>query len=263
MPAMAGGGSNLRPGEVALAHHGVLCLPDAPEFERRVLDALRQPLQDGEIIIARGGALARFPARFILLAAMQPCPCGDPAGCSCTPARARRYQERLTGTLGTWIPLHLTVDPPTFTGTTSENTDTASAARVAGARDRMRHRLAGTPWRVNGDSPHAELRCSWPPDAAGLAVIEHAVDLGVVSGLAAGRVTGVAWTLADLAGKPRPGAGECARELGRLVMAVPGPVTSSQSAGCYQLIGDAGAACVTSAADVLTQVSAAAVGDLG
>jgi magnesium chelatase family protein len=77
----------------------------------------------------------------------------------------------------------------------------------------MRHRLAGTPWRVNGEIPRAELRRTYRPDPAGLAVIEHAVDLGVISGLTAGRITGVAWTLADLAGRSRPGVDECTRAL--------------------------------------------------
>jgi magnesium chelatase family protein len=84
---------------------------------------------------------------------------------------------------------------------------------VTEARDRMRRRLADTPWRVNGDIPRAELRRSYPPAPGGAAVLDHAVDLGLVSGPAAGQVSGVAWTLADLAGKPRPDAGECAQAL--------------------------------------------------
>ena len=105
LAAMTASGTDLRPGEAALAHGGVLCLPDAPEFERGVLQSLWQPLADGEMVIARGGCIARFPARFILVAGMRPCPCGGGSGCACTPLQARRYRERVTGTLGAWLPL--------------------------------------------------------------------------------------------------------------------------------------------------------------
>lgn len=117
-----------------------------------------------------------------------------------------------------WLSLRLAVTPPRFADAVGERpgegADAISAELVAGARDRARHRLAGTPWRVNAEVPGAELRRTWPPDPAGIAVIDHAVDLGVLSTKGAGQVTSVAWTLADLAGKPRPGAGECALALG-------------------------------------------------
>lgn len=190
-----------------------MCLNDAPDFDIGVLHALRQPLQDREIVLVRAEATARFPVRFILLAGMCRCPCGGRPGCACTPLQARRYQQRLTSTLGTWLPLRLIVDPPTFSGSSGGDADAVSAARVAEARERMGQRLAGTLWRVNGDIPRAELRRSYPPTAAGLAVLGRAVDLGMVSDLSAGQITGVAWTLADLAGKPRPDTDECARAL--------------------------------------------------
>jgi len=87
--AVTGGGAGLQPGEAALAHGGVLCLDDAAAFERAVLRTLAQPLRDGEIVIARGGATARFPARFILVTGMRPCPCGASSGCTCTPPQTR------------------------------------------------------------------------------------------------------------------------------------------------------------------------------
>ena len=214
---IGGGGARLRPGEAALADHGVLCLPGAADFDRRVLDTLRQPLAKREIVITCGGATARFPARFILTAGLRRCPCTGPARCACTPLQARRYQGRLTSALGPWFPLRVTADPGTFTSTAApvadQDADTVSAARVAEARDRMRHRLAATPWRLNGDIPHHELTRTWPPAADGRAIIEHAIAVGVLSDLAARQVTAVAWTLADLAGKPRPGAAECTQAL--------------------------------------------------
>ncbi|MGA2830141.1 MAG: ATP-binding protein [Streptosporangiaceae bacterium] len=215
--AMIGGGTPLGPGEAAVAHHGVLCLPDAPDFGRRVLDTLRQPLTSDQIVITRGRVTAQFPARFILIAGLRRCPCGDPGRCTCTPAQIRRYQGRLTATLGAWLPLRVTVDPAAFTGSAAEppgrDADTVSAERVAAARDRMRHRLAGTPWQLNGDIPRRELALTWPPSADGIAVIDRAVELGGLSDPAAGQVTAVAWTLADLAAKPRPGAAECGQAL--------------------------------------------------
>ena len=215
--AVTGGGAGLQPGEAALAHGGVLCLDDAPAFERAVLRTLAQPLRDGEIVIARGGSIARFPARFILVAGMRPCPCGAGSGCTCTPLQTRRYRDRVTGTLGAWIPLRAAVDRPGLAhlpgGQPGQDTDALSAARVAEARDRMGHRLSGTPWRRNGDVPRHELARTHPPAGDGQAVIDHAIDLGLIGNLAARHITAVAWTLTDLADRSRPGAAECAQAL--------------------------------------------------
>jgi magnesium chelatase family protein len=215
--AVTGGGAGLQPGEAALAHGGVLCLNDAPEFERAVLRTLTQPLSNGEILIARGGAIARFPARFILVTGMRPCPCGAGSGCTCTPPQTRRYRSRVTGTLGAWMPLRVAVDPadlaPLADAPSGGEADALSAAQVAQARDRMNHRLAGTSWRRNGDIPHHELQRTYPPAGDGLALIDHAVERGVIGNLGAGHITAVAWTLADLAGRSRPGADECAQAL--------------------------------------------------
>jgi magnesium chelatase family protein len=215
--AVTGGGTGLQPGEAALAHGGVLCLDDGPESERAVLRTLAQPLRDGEIVIARGGAIARFPARFILVAGMRPCPCGESSGCTCTPLQTRRYRDRVTRTLGTWIPLRAAVDRPGLThvpgGQPGQDTDALSAVRVADARDRMGRRLSGTPWRRNGDIPRHELARTHPPADDGQAVIDHAIDLGLIGNLGARHITAVAWTLTDLAGRSRPGAAECAQAL--------------------------------------------------
>jgi magnesium chelatase family protein len=214
---LGGGTKTIRPGEAALAHRGVLFLRDAPEFPRDILTSLRQPLQHGEITVARAGITVRFPAKFTLIASSAPCPCGARPGCSCSAVRARRYRARLAGELGGRIAIFLNVVPP-CPGTAGVapvhgDTDTVSAERVAEARYRARRRFRDTPWRVNGDIPAAELRRSWPPTAEALAPVGRAVDLGEISARAAHDVVRVAWTLADLAGTARPGPDECGQAL--------------------------------------------------
>ena len=216
--AILGGGLRVtRPGEASLAHRGVLFLQDAPEFARDVLAALRQPLHDGEVTVARGGVIARFPAKFTLIASMPPCPCAGQAACSCSPLQARRYRGRFTAELGTYIGLwlHVTRPGPAAAGTADAagDADAISVGRVAAARDRARHRLAGTPWQLNADVPGAALRRSYQPEAEALAPIRRAADLGEISARAAHQVIRVAWTLADLAGNARPGADECGQAL--------------------------------------------------
>ena len=213
--ALVGGGLEItRLGEAALAHRGVLFLQDAPEFAAVALRVLRQPLSYGEVMVARGGSTVVFPARFILVAGMAPCPCGARPGCGCTSLRARRYRARFAGELGSYIAIWLQAAPPDPAGPRRAepgdgDPDVVSATRVAAARERARHRLDGTPWRVNADIPGAELRRCFQPTAEALAPISRAVDLGEISPRAAGQVIGVAWTLADLAGEARPGAPEC------------------------------------------------------
>lgn len=156
----------------------------------------------------------RFPARFILVAGMSPCPCGGQPGCSCSPLQARRYRARLTAELGSHISLWLHIDQ---TGGSREEpaagADATRAARVAAARSRARRRLSRTPWQVNADIPGAALRSSYQPTAEAFAPISRAVDLGEISERAACQVLRVAWTLADLAGEARPGADECGQAL--------------------------------------------------
>jgi magnesium chelatase family protein len=220
MAAILGGGSGIiRPGVASLAHRGVLFLDQAPEFSRSVLDALRQPLETGEVIIARGGVSARFPARFILALGAAPCPCSaiaPGADCACTPAARRRYLGRISGPL-----LDRAIKARLVPASRAEllrdrnhaETSEALAARVAAARDRAARRLAGTPWRVNAEIPAAELYRSYPPAAGALAVAEHALDLGQISTREAAAVLRVAWTLADLSGKPRPASADFADAL--------------------------------------------------
>jgi magnesium chelatase family protein len=206
--ALVGGGSQPRPGEITLAHHGVLFLDELPEFGRRALEVLRQPLEEGTVVIARAARAATFPARFQLVAAMNPCPCGfagDPRrACRCTPQAAQRYAARLSGPLRDRI--DLTVDLPAVPlGALSdgEGREEASAAvrdRVVAARARQASRYAarGLGIRVNGALAGRDVRrhAALTPGARRLAV-DAAERLGL-SARAHDRVLRVARTIADL-----------------------------------------------------------------
>src|SRR5262245_52139895 len=211
--AIVGGGSSLlRPGAVSLAHHGVLFLDEAPEFRAGVLDSLRQPMESGEVVIARAQAVARFPARFQLVMAANPCPCGqgDSAEllCACPSVVRRRYLARLSGPLLDRVDLRVTVDRPSRADLLAIGTgeQTASVAyRVLAARERAAQRLAGTPWRINAQLPARELRGRFAPKPGALATVEAAMSRGELSARGLARVLRVAWTLADLSGVDRPG----------------------------------------------------------
>jgi magnesium chelatase family protein len=195
---------------------------EAPEFSRDVLDALRQPLESGEVIVARSGVTARFPARFTLILAANPCPCGRAAAarsaCTCTPMARRRYLARLSGPLLDRVDVKVEFLPVGRAELLSDRrfTEPSSvvAARVKQARDRSSERLRGTPWRVNAEIPGSELRRSYAPLPGSLAPLERAMDLGEISARGADRVIRLSWTLADLAGVPRPGAAEIGYALG-------------------------------------------------
>jgi magnesium chelatase family protein len=211
--AIVGGGSGiLRPGAASLAHRGVLFLDEAPEFQRDVLDALRQPLEAGEVIIARSGMCATFPARFTLVLAANPCPCAKVAsggaGCGCSPATRRRYLGRLSGPLLDRVDVKVELQPVDRAEMLYDRKFAEPSAvvvrRVVAARDRAAGRLRGTPWRLNAEIPGAELRRSFPPEPGALASLDRAMELGQVSARGADKIVRVAWSLADLAGKPRP-----------------------------------------------------------
>jgi magnesium chelatase family protein len=216
--AIVGGGSGLiRPGAASLAHRGVLFLDEAPEFGRDVLDALRQPLEAGEVVIARQAMTARFPARFTLVLAANPCPCAraaTPGGaaCECSPAARRRYLGRLSGPLLDRVDVKITLEPVNRREMLYDRKHAEPSAVVAGrvtaARDRAARRLAGTPWRLNAEIPGAELRRAFPPEQGALKSLDRAMELGQVSARGADKIVRVAWSVADLAGKPCPGAGE-------------------------------------------------------
>jgi magnesium chelatase family protein len=221
--AIVGGGSGIiRPGAASLAHHGCLFLDEAPEFDRDVLDALRQPLESGQVVIARSGLTARFPARFTLILAANPCPCARMAaagsGCTCTPMARRRYLARLSGPLLDRVDVKVELLPVGRAELLSDRKlaepSSVVAARVAAARLRAAARLAGTLWRLNGQIPGSELRRSFRPAAGALAPLERAMDLGQISARGADRIIRMSWTLADLAGAAKPGMAEVGCALG-------------------------------------------------
>jgi len=221
--AIVGGGSAiLRPGAASLAHHGCLFLDEAPEFDRDVLDALRQPLESGQVIIARSGLTARFPARFTLVLAANPCPCARTtaggAGCTCTPLVRRRYLAKLSGPLLDRVDVKVELLPVSRAELLSDRqlaeSSAVVAARVQQARLRAGRRLEGTRWRLNAEIPGSELRRSFRPAAGALAPLERAMDRGQVSARGADRIIRMAWTLADLAGQARPQLAEISTALG-------------------------------------------------
>ena len=215
--AIIGGGSGVpRPGAASRAHRGVLLLDEAPEFARAVLDSLRQPLEHGELAVHRARATARYPARFQLVLAANPCPCGRATGrglgCTCTPMQRRRYLGRLSGPLLDRIDIQ--VDVPAVTRAaealhTAGETSAQVRERVRAARRAQRERLAGTGWSTNAEVPGSWLRSDddrLAPEPRRL--LERALDSGLLSLRGMDRVLRVAWTLADLAGRDRPGIGE-------------------------------------------------------
>jgi len=203
--ALVGGGSVPRPGEISLAHNGVLFMDEMPEFDRRVLEVLRQPLEEGSITIARAARTVVFPARFMLIAAMNPCPCGylgDPTRiCRCTPAEVTRYRGRLSG------PLHdrldLTVDVPAVPGAAlaDEATGEATAAirgRVTRARTRQQLRRPASGARLNAELQGRSVWRQCRPDAAARRLLLQAVERLGLSARGYDRVLKVARTIADL-----------------------------------------------------------------
>ncbi len=205
--ALVGGGSLPRPGEISLAHHGVLFLDEMPEFSRRVLEVLRQPLEEGCARIARAARTAVFPARFVLVAAMNPCPCGylgsDARPCRCTPPQIARYRGRLSGPLRDRIDLTVEVAALPWrdlAATEPGEATPAVRARVlaARARQRGRHRRGRPALNAHLTPPLVRRHC--PLDAPGARLLEAAVGRLGLSARACDRVLKVARTIADLAG---------------------------------------------------------------
>jgi magnesium chelatase family protein len=207
--AVVGGGSGIpRPGAMSLAHRGVLFMDEAPEFATGVLDALRQPLESGEITVSRSAAAVRFPARFTLVLAANPCPCAQPpTDCSCSPQARRRYTGRLSGPILDRVDIRAEVYRVTrgqLVGVTSGESTASVASRVHNARDRARARLAGTPWSTNAEVPGSALRHDFRVPRGALEPLDGALDRGLLTARGIDRVLRLAWTVADLAGRPEP-----------------------------------------------------------
>lgn len=215
--AIVGGGSGLpRPGAISLAHHGVLFLDEAPEYQPAVLNALREPLENGEIRLARATGGTRYPARFQLVLAANPCPCGERGGtCLCSPTVRRRYLGRLSGPLLDRVDLQLDLLPVRAAQLLADDLQPATSAevgrRVVAARRLSTSRWAGTGHRLNATIPGGLLRSPrWRLPRAATRVPERLVDCGTLSARGYDRVLRIAWTIADLSGRERPDPGDVA-----------------------------------------------------
>ncbi|HEV7742894.1 MAG TPA: YifB family Mg chelatase-like AAA ATPase [Pseudolysinimonas sp.] len=222
--AIVGGGSGLiRPGAAARAAHGVLFLDEAPEFSAASLDALRQPLESGVITISRASGSARFPARFQLVLAANPCPCGNydvrNAECTCSPHVRRRYLARLSGPLLDRVDIQLRVRRVTAAqvrmAKRGGNPSSAAArARIDRARARAGERLRETPWRMNAHVAGTWLRSqAGRPERGATAALDRALERGGITMRGYDRVLKLAWTLADLDEIDRPDADQVGRAL--------------------------------------------------
>ena len=203
--ALVGGGSIPRPGEISLAHNGVLFMDEMPEFDRRVLEVLRQPLEEGSVTIARAARTAVFPARFMLIAAMNPCPCGylgDPTRvCRCTPHDVSRYRARLSGPLRDRLDLIVEVPAVPGAALADEASGESTAAireRVSRARARQEARHHGSGARVNAELQGRSVWRECRPDGPARRLLSQAVDRLGLSARGYDRVLKVARTIADL-----------------------------------------------------------------
>jgi magnesium chelatase family protein len=217
--AGVGGGSPPRPGEISLAHGGVLFLDELPEFPRSALEALREPLESGRITISRAARQAQFPARFQLVAAMNPCPCGDLGAfaatgraCRCTPDAVARYQGRLSGPLLDRIDLRVEVPaarPAELLAAADGESSADVALRVAAARERQQRRQGST----NAALEPAQIDCDIRAEAAALQFLRSAAERLGWSGRGLHRTLKVARTVADLAGAEKIGVAHVAEAL--------------------------------------------------
>jgi magnesium chelatase family protein len=207
---LIGGGTIPRPGEVSLAHNGVLFLDELPEFQRNALEVMRQPLEDGEVTIARAAVSLTFPARLVLVAAMNPCPCGffnDPTReCRCTPPIIQRYVSKISGPLLDRIDIHIDVPAVRYKELRGPAPGESSAdvrARVAAARQRQLERFKGEKFYANAQMPSRQIRKYCQIDADSEKLLETAITRLGLSARAHDRILKVARTIADLEGGER------------------------------------------------------------
>ncbi len=216
---MLGGGSGrVHPGEVSRAHTGALFLDEFPLFQADIIEGLREPLESGEVTIARGEEIATFPARTMFVLACNPCPCGEyhPTNrdnrCECLEVRRREYRRKISGPIADRIDIIRHVEPLTRTEKDDrfarKESSATVRARVAAAREQQAHRYAGTGWRLNSAVPGPVLRERWPLPPEGELLVDDRVYAGTLTRRGATRVHRLAWTVADLRGVDRPGAAE-------------------------------------------------------
>ncbi|MCZ2405087.1 ATP-binding protein, partial [Paenarthrobacter sp. Z7-10] len=214
--AIIGGGSGIpRPGAASRAHRGVLFLDEAPEYQRSVLDALRQPLESGELILHRSAGTAAYPARFQLVLAANPCPCGKAVGkgkdCSCTAMARRRYFGRLSGPLLDRVDIQLQVNRLSLaelSTTAARESSAAVAERVRRARERQRRRLERHGLLRNSEMTGTLLRGDYRLPASTTVALDRAMERGALTARGYDRVLRLSWTLADLAEAGAPGTDE-------------------------------------------------------
>jgi magnesium chelatase family protein len=199
-------GHRVKPGSLTKAHHGVLFLDEAPEFARNVVEVLRQPLESGEIVLNRAHWSGVLPARFQLLMAANPCPCGNaspetPQECTCSSISKRNYAQRLSGPLLDRMDIKISM--PHVESSESGEDSTTVALRVKEARERTRHRLHNSPWHVNAHVPASYLLSHLKPAIDGQELLDqyHRKSGGLRG---AHRILRVAWSIADLAGHRVP-----------------------------------------------------------
>ncbi|MGC0363485.1 magnesium chelatase family protein [Rhodococcus sp. 27YEA15] len=211
--ALVGGGSGMaKPGAVSRAHRGILFLDECAEIGVKVLEALRTPLEDGEVRIARRDGVARYPARFQLILAANPCPCAPSrdADCVCAPAARRRYLGKLSGPLLDRVDIRVRMQA-VATGALIDEVGESTAdvrARVQAAREGAAQRWSEYGWRTNAEVPGPALRQKFRLTRTALAPVERALRKGVITARGADRALRVAWSVADLAGAAMPGSDE-------------------------------------------------------
>jgi magnesium chelatase family protein len=202
MVALVGGGSNPRPGEISLAHNGVLFLDELPEFDRSVLEALREPLESGRVVVSRAARQAEYPARFQLIAAMNPCPCGYlghySGRCRCTPDQVARYRGKISGPLLDRIDIQVEVPTLREEELISANPG-GSSARVRARAEAARARQAVRQGKLNGQLAPREVDRICAADPEAVALVKRAIARLNLSARAYHRVLKLARTIADLA----------------------------------------------------------------
>ena len=204
---LIGGGQHPKPGQVSLAHHGVLFLDELPEFRRNVLEVLRQPMEEGQVIISRAASTVNYPADFMLVAAMNPCPCGFLGDvkreCTCSPLQIQRYRAKISGPLLDRIDIHLEVPAVPYrelSGISEGESSHPILERVVRARDIQEERFSRAKVFNNAGMNSRHLKKFCPVDAESGVLLERAMDRFGLSARAHARILKIAGTIADLEG---------------------------------------------------------------